>query len=45
MPYRLVAFTEHEFRNDDDAASLQEVRDRLQFSADTGYDLRHDLPS
>jgi len=30
-------------RNDDDAASLQEVRDRLQFLADTGYDLRHDL--
>ncbi len=31
--------------NADDAASLQEVRDRLQFLADTGYDLRHNLPS
>ncbi|WP_144763976.1 hypothetical protein [Curtobacterium sp. 9128] len=34
-----------DFRNDDDAASLQEVRDRLQFLADTGYDLRHNLPN
>lgn len=34
-----------DLRNDDDAASLQEVRDRLQFLADTGYDLRHNLPS
>lgn len=36
-----------DYRNDDDddAASLQEVRDRLQFLADTGYDLRHNLPS
>lgn len=34
-----------DMRNDDDAASLQEVRDRLQFLADTGYDLRHNLPS
>jgi hypothetical protein len=33
-----------DYRNADDAASLQEVRDRLQFLADTGYDLRHDLP-
>ena len=33
-----------DYRNDDDAASLQEVRDRLQFLADTGYDLRHNLP-
>ncbi|SOC86932.1 hypothetical protein SAMN05660766_0596 [Curtobacterium sp. 314Chir4.1] len=32
-----------DMRNDDDAASLQEVRDRLQFLADTGYDLRHNL--
>lgn len=31
-------------RNDDDATSLQEVRDRLQFLADSGYDLRHNLP-
>lgn len=29
----------------DDAASLEEVRNRLQFLADTGYDLRHNLPS
>ncbi|MBT1673412.1 hypothetical protein [Curtobacterium flaccumfaciens] len=34
-----------DIRNDDDAASLQEVRDRLLFLADTGYDLRHSLPS
>ena len=34
-----------DFRNDDDAASLEEVRVRLQFAADTGYDLRHNLPS
>ncbi|MFJ4220012.1 hypothetical protein [Curtobacterium luteum] len=34
-----------DLRNDDDAASLQEVRNRLQFLADTGYDLRHNLPS
>jgi hypothetical protein len=34
-----------DMRNDDDIASLQEVRDRLQFIADTGYDLRHNLPS
>jgi len=34
-----------DIRNDDDAASLQEVRDRLQFLADTGFDLRHNLPS
>jgi len=34
-----------DMRNDDDAASLEEVRDRLQFLADTGYDLRHNLPS
>jgi len=33
-----------DMRNDDDAASLQEVRDRVQFLADTGYDLRHNLP-
>lgn len=33
-----------DMRNDDDAASLQEVRNRLQFLADTGYDLRHNLP-
>jgi hypothetical protein len=32
-------------RNDDDTAALEEVRNRLQFLADTGYDLRHDLPS
>lgn len=34
-----------DIRNDDDAASLEEVRNRLQFLADTGYDLRHNLPS
>ncbi|PZF66964.1 hypothetical protein DEJ33_06750 [Curtobacterium sp. MCPF17_047] len=34
-----------DMRNDDDAASLEEVRSRLQFLADTGYDLRHNLPS
>ncbi|MGN8048140.1 hypothetical protein ACTJKO_00525 [Curtobacterium sp. 22159] len=34
-----------DLRNDDDAASLEEVRNRLQFLADTGYDLRHNLPS
>jgi len=34
-----------DMRNNDDAALLQEVRDRLQFLADTGYDLRHNLPS
>ncbi|WP_336697689.1 hypothetical protein [Curtobacterium sp. USHLN213] len=34
-----------DMRNDDDAASLEEVRNRLQFLADTGYDLRHNLPS
>jgi hypothetical protein len=33
-----------DMRNDDDAASLEEVRNRLQFLADTGYDLRHNLP-
>jgi hypothetical protein len=33
-----------DMRNDDDAASLEEVRSRLQFLADTGYDLRHNLP-
>ncbi|MFJ5143864.1 hypothetical protein [Curtobacterium sp. NPDC088465] len=34
-----------DYRNADDAASLQEIRDRLLFRADTGYDLRHNLPS
>ncbi|MBP1301446.1 hypothetical protein [Curtobacterium sp. 1310] len=34
-----------DYRNADDASSLQEVRDRLQFLADTGYDLRHNLPN
>jgi hypothetical protein len=34
-----------DYRNADDATSLQEVRDRLQFLADTSYDLRHNLPS
>ncbi|PYY32475.1 hypothetical protein [Curtobacterium sp. MCBD17_030] len=34
-----------DYRNADDAASLQEVRDRLQFLADNGYDLRWNLPS
>lgn len=34
-----------DYRNDDDPAALQQVRDRLQFLADTGYDLRHNLPS
>jgi len=32
-----------DWRNDDDAAPLQQVRDRLQFLADTGCDLRHNL--
>lgn len=32
-------------RNDDDTAALEEVRNRLQFLADTGYDLRWNLPS
>lgn len=32
-------------RDDDDNAALEEVRGRLQFLADTGYDLRHNLPS
>ncbi|WIE62252.1 hypothetical protein DEI97_003655 [Curtobacterium sp. MCLR17_032] len=34
-----------DLRNDEDAASLEEVRNRLQFLADTGYDLRHNLPN
>lgn len=34
-----------DYRNADDTASLIEVRNRLQFLADTGYDLRHNLPS
>jgi hypothetical protein len=34
-----------DYRNADDTASLDEVRNRLQFLADTGYDLRHNLPS
>lgn len=34
-----------DFRNDDDAASLEEVRNRLLFAADIGYDLRHNLPN
>lgn len=34
-----------DLRNDDDAASLEEVRNVLQFLADTGYDLRHNLPN
>lgn len=34
-----------DMRNDDDAASLEEVRARLQFLADTGYDLRWNLPN
>jgi hypothetical protein len=34
-----------DIRNDDDDASLEEVRNRLQFLADTGYDLRHNLPT
>lgn len=32
-------------RNDDDTAALEEVRNRLQFLADTGYDLRWNLPN
>lgn len=32
-------------RNDDDTASLDEVRSRLHFLADIGYDLRNGLPS
>lgn len=32
-------------RNDDDTAAHEEVRDRLHFLADTGYDLRHSLPN
>jgi hypothetical protein len=34
-----------DMRNDDDNRSLGEFRHRLLFSADTGYDLRHNLPS
>ena len=34
-----------DLRNDDDAASLEEVRNRLHFLADAGYDLRWNLPS
>lgn len=34
-----------DYRNADDTASLEQVRNRLQFLADTGYDLRHNLPS
>ncbi|PYY31522.1 hypothetical protein DEI89_16995 [Curtobacterium sp. MCBD17_030] len=34
-----------DMRNDDDAVSLGEVRNRLQFLADTGYDLRWNLPN
>ncbi|WFR67973.1 hypothetical protein P9139_06320 [Curtobacterium flaccumfaciens] len=34
-----------DIRNDDDNRGLEEVRNRLQFLADTGYDLRHNLPS
>ncbi|MFJ4221850.1 hypothetical protein [Curtobacterium luteum] len=33
-----------DYRNANDTASLEEVRNRLQFLADTGYDLRHNLP-
>ncbi|MBT2501663.1 hypothetical protein [Curtobacterium sp. ISL-83] len=33
-----------DIRNDDDNSALEEIRDRLQFAADTGYDLRHNLP-
>jgi hypothetical protein len=32
-------------RNDDDTAALEAIRNRLQFLADTGYDLRWNLPS
>lgn len=34
-----------DYRNADDTASLEEVRNRLLFAADAGYDLRHNLPS
>ncbi|MBF4592368.1 hypothetical protein ITJ58_01220 [Curtobacterium flaccumfaciens] len=34
-----------DFRNDEDPASLEDVRSRLLFAADTSYDLRHNLPS
>ncbi|WP_216852152.1 hypothetical protein [Curtobacterium sp. VKM Ac-2852] len=34
-----------DYRNADDTASLEEVRNRLLFAADTGYDLRHNLLS
>jgi len=34
-----------DLRNDDDTASLEEVRNTLLFLADTGYDLRHNLPN
>lgn len=33
-----------DWRNNDDAVSPEEVRDRLQFLADTGRDLRDNLP-
>ncbi|MCJ1715088.1 hypothetical protein [Curtobacterium sp. VKM Ac-2922] len=32
-----------DFRDDDDTAALDDVRNLLQFAADTGYDLRHNL--
>jgi hypothetical protein len=34
-----------DLRNDDDTASLEEVRNRLHFLADIGYDLRNGLPN
>ncbi|WP_412161659.1 hypothetical protein [Curtobacterium flaccumfaciens] len=34
-----------DMRNDDDTAALEELRNRLQFLADIGYDLRWNLPS
>jgi hypothetical protein len=34
-----------DMHNDDDTAALEEVRNRLWFLADTGYDLRQELTS
>jgi len=34
-----------DWRNDDDSAALEQVRNELQFLADASYDLRWNLPS
>jgi hypothetical protein len=33
-----------DLRTDDDDQAFEDIRNRLQFLADTGYDLRHNLP-